>query len=266
MNKIDICAISDTHNKHTKLNLKAGDLLIHAGDFSGMGYPWEQEAFIKWMKKQPYPAKVVIAGNHERGVEENEFVFKQMCKEAGIIYLSDSSVELQFVPGIVYIDQNIPGLDKVKIHGSPMTPWFFDWAFNRSIREDQLVFDPRQGGRGGVKSIPHIKPHWDIIPEDTDILVTHGPPRYILDELCYVDGTPKNEFVGCPYLADRIAEIKPDIHIFGHIHIHGGCEIHKDGVSYYNAAVCDEMYMPTNKIHYIEYHIEPKKELNANQP
>lgn len=245
MSTIQICALSDTHNKHNKLNLKPGDLLIHAGDFSGMGYPWEQERFIEWYRKQPYTAKVLIAGNHEKGVEAEEFTFKQMCKEAGIIYLNDSSVELQFVGRYVYIDQNVPDIPKIKIHGSPMTPYFFNWAFNRA-RVKEL--EPHHGN--------WIKYHWDIIPEDTDILVTHGPPYGILDELVYVDGTPKGEFVGCQELLKRIQEVKPDLHIFGHIHIHGGSEVHKDGTSFYNAAICDELYMPSNKIHYIDYEIE----------
>lgn len=253
MNKILIHAISDTHNRHNKIKgLTGGDLIIHAGDWSSQGHHWENERFLNWYQKLSYPAKVLIAGNHERGVEENEAIFKQMCKERGIIYLNDTSVELQFVPGIVYIDQDIPDLMKFKIHGSPVTPWFFDWAWNRSIRDDDLVQDLRTGK---TKSELPIKPHWDMIPEDTDILVTHGPPLHILDELLYVDGTPKGQFVGCPHLAEKIKEIKPDLHIFGHIHCQHG-QKHKDGVSYYNASICDEMYGPTNPITVIEYEKE----------
>jgi predicted phosphohydrolase len=249
--KINVAALSDTHNRHNKLNLKPGDLLIHAGDWSGMGYQGENERFVKWMAKQPYLAKVVIAGNHEKGVEADEATFKQMCKEAGLIYLNDSSVELQFLKGIVYVDQKIPDIETIKVHGSPMTPYFFNWAFNRARNVEQsLIYDYRTQT---TMSVPLIKPHWDLIPDDVDILVTHGPPHGILDELVYVDGTPKGEFVGCEELFKRIQVVKPDLHIFGHIHIHGGCEKHKDGVSYYNAAICDELYMPTNKIHYIEY-------------
>jgi len=249
--KINICALSDTHNRHNRLTLKPGDLLIHAGDFSGMGYHWEQERFVEWYRKQPYTCKILIAGNHEKGVEAEELVFRRMCEEAGIIYLNDSSVELQFLGGIVYIDQNIPDIQKIKVHGSPMTPFFYNWAFNRA-RVPELV---SHHGRW-------IKEHWDLIPEDTDILVTHGPPYKILDQLHYVDGTPKNEYVGCEELYKRIQQVKPDIHIFGHIHTHGGCEKHENGISYYNASICDEQYMPTNKIHYIEY----EKELDANKP
>jgi predicted phosphodiesterase len=267
VNKILIHAISDTHNRHDKIKgLDGGDLIIHAGDWSSQGHLWENTRFLDWYCKLRYPAKVLIAGNHERGVEADEAVFKQMCKERGIIYLNDTSVELQFVPGIVYIDQNIPDLPKFKIHGSPVTPWFFDWAWNRSIRDDHQVYDPRQGNRGGSKSVQPIKPHWDMIPMDTDILVTHGPPVNILDELLYVDGTPKGQFVGCPHLAERIKEVKPDLHIFGHIHCGHG-EKHVDGVSYYNVSICDEMYGPSNSVTVIEYEKEEdnKQENNGSK-
>lgn len=256
MTQIDIAVISDTHNNHNKIkDIGQGDLIIHAGDFSSRGYKWESEQFIKWYSKLPYSAKVLICGNHELGIENDyEYRFQQMCKEAGIIYLNDSSVELQFLPGKVFVDENIPDLAKVKIHGSPITPWFFDWAWNRSIRDDGLVQDLRSGK---TKSVLPIKPHWDLIPEGTNILVTHGPPHGILDELCHVDGTPKGQFVGCPHLRDRIKEIKPDLHIFGHIHCAAG-QKHEDGVSYYNASICDEMYMASNPVMKIKYDLPQK--------
>lgn len=253
MNKILIHAISDTHNRHDKIKgLTGGDLLIHAGDFSSQGHKWESERFLEWMRKQPYSAKVLICGNHEREIEDTktsgyEFKFKMMCKDAGIILLQDSSVELQFLPGKVFIDENIPDLPKVKIHGSPVTPWFYghNWGWNRA----------RNDAEAELYKVPLIKSHWDIIPPDTNILLTHGPAYGILDELHSVDGTPKGQFVGCVDLLARIKEIKPDIHICGHIHAHGGSQVHQDGTSFYNASICDEMYAPSNPITKIEYEI-----------
>lgn len=262
MNKILIHAISDTHNRHDKIKgLTGGDLLIHAGDFSSQGHKWEAERFLEWMQKQPYSAKVLICGNHEREIEDTktsgyEFRFKMMCQDAGIIYLNDSSVELQFLPGKVFVDRNIPDLAKFKIHGSPVTPWFYSWGWNRARDLNEAMF----------RQIPEIKPHWDMIPEDTDILVTHGPPYEILDEVLAVDGTSYNlpRYVGCVELRNRIKEIKPDIHIFGHIHCAHG-EKHVDGTSFYNASICDEMYGPSNPITVIEYEKEPIQEQNGNK-
>lgn len=247
MDKIDIVAISDTHNQHAKIkDLGQGDLLIHTGDFSSQGYKWESERFLEWFAKQPFSAKVLICGNHEVEIERTyDFRFKMMCKDAGIILLEDSSVELQFLPGKAFVDQNIPDLAKVKIHGSPITPWFYghNWGWNRARTEAEAQ----------LYNTTLIKPHWDLIPPDTNILLTHGPAYEILDELYFVDGTPKGQFVGCVDLLARIKEIKPDIHIFGHIHTHGGSQVHKDGTSFYNACICDEMYMPSNPVTRIQY-------------
>jgi Icc-related predicted phosphoesterase len=53
---------------------------------------------------------------------------------------------------------------------------------------------------------------WSAIPEDTDVLVTHGPPFGILDQ------NYNKEHVGCESLTEHVLRIKPQLHIFGHIH------------------------------------------------
>lgn len=60
---------------------------------------------------------------------------------------------------------------------------------------------------------------WDSIPADTDILVTHGPPFGVLDR------TIQNCNAGCHYLLQKVMEIKPKYHLFGHIHEAYGREI-----------------------------------------
>jgi predicted phosphodiesterase len=243
-----IVAISDTHNRHNKIKLPEGDIIIHAGDATGRGEEWEVKKFLKWYGKTPYNVKVFVAGNHDFLFEKDPKLAEKLCKDNGIIYLNDSGVEVQLQAGYPYINESLPDIPKIKIWGSPVQPHFCNWAFNRARDDKDFVF-----GRGGyVKAYPLIKPHWDMIPEDTNILVTHGPPYKILDELLFVDGTPKGEFVGCEELAKRVKEIKPDVHIFGHIHCGYG-EKHIDGTSYYNVAVCDEMYSPSNEIKVIDY-------------
>jgi len=235
-----IVPMSDSHNKHNKVIVPKCDIFIHSGDWSGMGRESETRNFAKWLNKLEAEYIVVVPGNHEVEFEKNlphslNWILDE-CPRAHIL-----------------IDRTID-IEGIKIHGSPVTPYFFDWAWNRSIRDDGMIYQPpRYGGGGSVfKQVPHIKPHWDMIPEGTNILVTHGPPKGILDELVFPDGTPKGEHVGCPHLLDRIKEIKPDIHIFGHIHCAAG-ETHIDGTSFYNAALCDEMYMPTNEVKVIEF-------------
>jgi Icc-related predicted phosphoesterase len=123
-------------------------------------------------------------------------------------------------------------IDGIKIHGSACTPFFHAWAWNRFSHE--------------------LKEEWAKIPDDTDILVTHGPPYGILDTVNFADGTPKSEHLGCQHLMDRIMEIKPDLHICGHIHSSYG-QKHHEGVSFYNVSNCDEMYVASNPITYIDY-------------
>lgn len=255
MDKINIAALSDTHNQHNKIkDIGQGDLIIHAGDFSSRGHKWESENFIKWYSKVPYTAKILICGNHEVEIERTyDYRFKQMCKEAGIILLEDSTVELQFIPGIVYVNQNIPDIPIVRIHGSPVTPWFYgqNWGWNRA----------RNNNEAALYNAQLIKPHWDMIPDNTDILVTHGPPYDILDEVLAVDGQSYKahgmlpRYVGCEDLLKRVKEVKPDLHIFGHIHCSHG-EKHVDGTSHYNVSMCGEMNMIEHEVTRIEYALD----------
>lgn len=123
----------------------------------------------------------------------------------GVVYLNDSSVEIE----------------GIKIWGSPITPWFNDWAFNRD--------------RGS-----EIKKHWDLIPDDIDILVTHGPPFGILDETVYGKRT------GCEELLLRVYQVKPKYHIFGHIHKDYG-SFTKGEITFINASVLDDWYEMRNE-------------------
>ena len=200
-----IVAISDTHGQHQSLTLPKGDLLIHAGDISGLGRPGEIKTFLDWFAAQDFTYKVFIAGNHD-------FFFETAAKEAveeiipsGVDYLYDSSIEIE----------------DLKIWGSPITPWFDDWAFNRTRGRD-------------------ISKHWELIPSDVDLLITHGPPLGILDE------TMHGECVGCEDLLEKINTVKPKYHIFGHIH-EGYGSISKNGTHFINASILDAGYVIRNK-------------------
>lgn len=121
----------------------------------------------------------------------------------------------------IYLQDQSIELLGLKIYGSPWQPWFFDWAFN-------------------LKRGQEIKAKWDLIPKGTDILITHGPPMGILDK------TSKGKSVGCEELNRRILEIKPKLHIFGHIHEAYG-ETLQNNISYINASNCDLSYKPSNQ-------------------
>lgn len=207
-----ITLISDTHNKHAYCtpDLPGGDLLIHAGDVSSMGLEFELHSFLKWFSKQKYEHKVFIAGNHDWIFERNPARAQEILSQyPDVIYLQDSSVELM-------------GL---KIYGSPWQPAFYDWAFNL----------PRNG--------EDLKQKWEAIPDNTDILITHGPPHQVLD---YVIESQSS--VGCERLQFRVFELQPLIHAFGHIHSAGIRELPNiTRTVFINASVVNEKYDYTYK-------------------
>ena len=195
-----IIAISDTHGLHSQLKLPPGDTLIHAGDISMKGTERETVGFMNWFSQQDFKYKILIAGNHDFYFERMPFEEINKMIPAGIIYLNDSGIEI----------------DGITFWGSPITPWFFNWAFNRH--------------RGEA-----IKKHWDLIPHNIDVLITHGPAHTILDK------TTKGACAGCEDLLQKVQEIKPKVYICGHIHEAYG-KTEKYGTVFINASILNEKY------------------------
>ena len=203
---MQIVAISDTHGKHRDLQpLPEGDVLIHAGDVSRGGTKEQITDFLEWFAEQNHPYKIFIAGNHDFFFEQADPDEVNSIIPDGVIYLNDSGTEI----------------NGVQLWGSPITPWFNNWAFNRD-RGDE------------------IKKHWDLIPDDTDVLITHGPPFGTLDETVYGDRT------GCEDLLLRIDQVKPRLHIFGHIHEEYGA-FTKCETTFVNVSVLDGWYDMKNQ-------------------
>lgn len=202
-----IVCLSDTHNCNEEINVPDGDILIHAGDATIRGTIDEIVFFNKWFANLPHRYKIFVAGNHDWLFETNNR-FARTLLDDSIIYLQDSFCII----------------DGIKFYGSPYQPRFFDWAFNLM--------------RGA-----ELAEKWKLIPNDTDVLITHGPPFGILDEV------PRKYWIentGCEELRKKVEEICPKAHIFGHIHCgYGSTE--KFGVKFFNASNCDESYEPTNQ-------------------
>ena len=199
-----IVCISDTHGQHRALTLPKGDMVIHAGDITTRGRKDQVHDFLNWYAKLDFKYKIFIAGNHDFFFEKESPEEISNLIPAGIIYLNDSGIEIE-------------GL---KIWGSPIQPWFYDWAFNRQ--------------RGA-----EIKAHWDLIPNNIDILITHGPPYGLLDL------TIRREHVGCLDLLNKIRAIKPKTHVFGHIHEAYG-KHESLGTTFINASSLNVHYQPVN--------------------
>ncbi len=198
-----IVCLSDTHNFNEEITVPDGDVLIHAGDATMRGTIDEIVFFNQWFKKQPHRHKIFVAGNHDWLFETNNRLARELLDNS-ICYLQDSHIEIE-------------GL---KIYGSPWQPRFYDWAFNLNRGEEMAE-------------------KWKMIPADTDILITHGPPHEILDL------TPNGDSAGCEELRKIVEKIRPKVHIFGHIHSGYGT-IEKFGVKFINASNCDESYSPIN--------------------
>jgi Icc-related predicted phosphoesterase len=176
--------ISDTHTYHNLLTIPEVDIVIFSGDCSNPRDPYinelEVKEFIQWFKSLPIQHKIFVAGNHDTSIEKG-LITKLDFSGYNIHYLENSYIEIE-------------GL---KIFGSPVTPTFGNWAFNK--RKDKL------------------DKLWSQIDDNTDIVIIHGPPKGILDLSYSPTGTL--EFCGCNALKRHIlGRIKPKLMCFGHIH------------------------------------------------
>jgi predicted phosphodiesterase len=216
--RVKITVISDTHNQHKSIPTKylaGGDCIIHAGDVSGRGTHSEIEDFLSWFNELPYTYKILIAGNHDWFFERASKIIIEstLSKYPNIIYLNDSGIELE----------------GIKFWGSPVQPWFYNWAFNRRGTE--------------------ICEHWDMIPLDTDVLIVHGGPKNI-GSLNITYRT--KEDVGCPYLYEKISELKNlKLLVSGHIH-EGYGFIEENGKLFVNASQLNLQYELVNKPYIID--------------
>lgn len=202
-----IVLISDTHSLHSLLDIPECDILIHSGDCVmshdqyQMVYKNATSEFIEWLNGQTQAKnRLFIGGNHDFILRDNEEWVRDQLNP-GTHYLLEESIEI----------------DGLKIFGTPWQPYFYDWAFNTHSDEE-------------------MKSCWSKIPEDVDILVTHNPPKYVLDG---------HGNYGCPFLYDNIFKNKMyknlKIHTFGHIHKGRG---HKriDEIDFYNSSNVDNKY------------------------
>ena len=203
-----IVAISDTHGVHFGTKIPDGDILVHCGDFSSHGKMADSLDFMRWFNVHPHKHKIFIAGNHDWICEQDPALFNNILSQfPDLIYLQDEGYEAE-------------GL---KFWGSPQTPRFFNWAFNRDRGDD-------------------IKRYWDLIPDDTDVLITHGPPYGICDK-AYRVGFDTTENTGCRDLLDATLRIAPKLHLFGHIHLDGQTSYISPKTTYANVSMMNEAYL-----------------------
>ena len=192
-----IVCLSDTHNLHHELIIPEGDILIHAGDCTDGGTRNETENFLKWFSSQPHKHKILVPGNHDFFFEKIEQLKKV-----------PDNIELLMDRGLK--------IEGYQFWGSPVSPGLYNWAFNRE--------------RGS-----EIRKHWNLIPGETDVLITHTPPYGILDEIS------SGVKLGCEELLKALTTVKPKFHLFGHIH-HAAGTVKKSSTNFFNLSVLDERH------------------------
>jgi len=186
-----ILCISDTHGFHNQLIIPEGiDMIIHAGDISNHKEFTKNSIecinFLNWYSVLNIKHKILIPGNHDGYLEWS------------LDYNNIDSLKANH-PTINFLFHEETTIKGIKIFGSPYTPTFFSWSFMRD------------------RSVLHR--YWNSIPSNTDILITHGPPKGILD-LAYGETL---EYCGDKSLLNKVLEIQPQYHIFGHIHENEDC-------------------------------------------
>lgn len=198
-----ILHISDTHGFHDRFpaeRFNGIDIVIHSGDCSNQYNPYFNETevrnFIDWYKNVPVKHKIFVAGNHDTSIERR------------MVTPADFSVA-----GITYLENCSTILEGLKFYGSPHTPTFGQWAFMKSRDKMHRV--------------------WEAVPQDTDVLIVHGPPKGIRDLSFNRNG--ELEMCGDLSLTKRCRALKDSLRLvtFGHIHNMKGVDFNQ-GVSKYD--------------------------------
>lgn len=208
-----LVCVSDVHF-YPMPKLPRGDVLIVAGDLTSSGTFGQLAECGKWLRDQPFDCKLVIAGNHDFLFEKDYNLARAAIQDG--------------VGGTVYLQDQVFVLDDVVFYGAPWSVKYHFWAFGN---------DP-----GKAESIAR----WDKIPPGVDVLITHGPPKGILDL------APNGYSLGDSDLTARVQALKPRLHVFGHVHhSHGTAKV--GDTLFVNAAICDEQYKHTQEPIVLDY-------------
>lgn len=261
--------ISDTHNfkfenlqkyeSRTEVHLRPpvprADVVIHCGDLTMRGGSEHYRAVIEMIGSLDAELKLVIAGNHDLSLDKDfwrahheSYTYPDEHDEAMEIMTGPHAVE----KGIRYLEEGLHTFSlkngaKFTVYASPYQPEFCGWAFPYYRNEDR--FNPPEKTASGVTCIAQ-----NPIPDfpGVDIMMTHGPPQGILDEV------HNGEHAGCASLLRAAARAKPRMYCFGHIHEGHGINLvtWKTGEKAYAEAnpvehqnSTSNMYPDINKVH-----------------
>jgi Icc-related predicted phosphoesterase len=199
---MQIVAISDTHSHHNEFEPIPGDVVVFCGDATGRDSIRELPGFLQWFEDYPAEHKIMIPGNHDWDFDK---VQPEILAEHGITMLFDTSIVI----------------DGIKFYGTAWQPYFCDWAYN-------------------LRASWQLTKAYELIPDDTDVLITHCPPFGIQDKAA--DG----DYCGSKELLKRVRVVKPKLHLFGHIHEGYGIDNRDPNTIFANASILDDTYRVTN--------------------
>jgi predicted phosphohydrolase len=226
-----IVCLSDTHcaGGDGSIDVPSGDLLIHAGDLTFKGTVDEIEHELAWLDSLPHKYKVVVAGNHDWLLSDKP---PSSFRNWPLVRTKSKAKMLAQYPTLTYLQDASVTIEGHVVYGSPWQPWYYDWAFNFP-KSDRTTHETAWA-------------KWQEIPDDTNILVTHSPPRGILDNVNLGD-----DRAGCPALRRRVDQLEHlRLHAFGHLHESYGREdfVADDGAqrTFVNAAIMTREYKPRN--------------------
>ena len=215
---------SDTHARHNYLKLPKGDVLLHCGDFTRLGSLEDIISFSNWIGQHNFKHVLVISGNHEYTFDldrEKEFApdlvnYEEFNDSKGMDFMKIRA----HLSNCKYLENSGTELYGYKIYGTPYQNMHSNSAFQR--KEEDL---PK---------------YWNMIPSDTDILLTHAPALGICDK------TIKEDLAGSKSLLDTLEKrVHPLLHFFGHVHEAYGAVV-QTGTVHANASFCHVKYAPRN--------------------
>ncbi|KAK7059731.1 Ser thr protein phosphatase [Favolaschia claudopus] len=186
--------LSDTHAQ--RCDVPDGDVLLHSGDLTQHGTLQELKLTMEWLYALPHRLKIIIAGNHDSVVHREWY---EANWDGLFLHRSKDGPEDEQYKFKVWENGK-----EWSVYGSPWSPYWGDWAFGYE----------REDGEALISRFPK-----------TDILLTHGPPKNILD---FTNGKDR---AGCSDLLAALPRLKPRLHVFGHIHEARGAYVHRWGDS-----------------------------------
>jgi predicted MPP superfamily phosphohydrolase len=213
--------MSDTHSAKLPLSLPKCDVLLHCGDLTEDGTPSSIAGALQALSNVEAERRLAIAGNHDISLDKKYYLAeggKEADIEQAYALVSPEATSEASKSGVTFLSEGthqftLSSGAAFTIHVSPYTPVYGASAFQYPTDEDR--FNPAELTPAWAKNVVSES---SMIPSHVDILMTHGPPKYILDT------TSGGHSAGCEHLRRAVERVKPRLHCFGHIHTGYGAQ------------------------------------------